>query len=110
MPQHTRQNGKAAQLRDGHALISEGLAAMVRLAKGKESRAALAAASFLVEYGERLLLQRAASSPQPVAAYQKTRAEILDELKGLYAKALPPAAPLVEAETAEPLQGTVERS
>ena len=84
---------------DGRKLVSCGLSALMRIASRTDSKQAIGAALALVEIGERILMQQSARDPKPVERFQQTRAELIQELKGLYAKALPPAPPLVVDQT-----------
>lgn len=96
--------------RDGPNLVMQGLATVVRIAQqDKNQRLALAAGQWLVQYGESVIarqreqkqieLKRIAALPQA-----NEREKIVEELKGLYAKALGSSSLVVEAE-AEPEPG-----
>lgn len=89
--------------RDPHRLLGQGLATIVRIAQGESSKIALEAGQWLVQYGEGLMRERmaaklAAGQAQPGLGPPSDRQAILDELKGLYAKALGPSTLIVEAE------------
>ncbi|HXA24400.1 MAG TPA: hypothetical protein VNW90_19105 [Acetobacteraceae bacterium] len=112
-----RINGAQVQLdyvpRDGYGLVAHGLASLVRIAQSpdhRQAKEAMQAAMYLVEFGERLLAEKAARQPEPVKAFQQTRSDLLNDLKGLYAKALGPAPLVVEAESAESIPVKSERS
>lgn len=91
--------------RDGYRLVLQGLAAIVRVAQSAELRYALEAGQWLVVYGEELMQQqRQESKPKTLAGKVPTRAEILADLRGLYAQALG-SAPLVVEATAEAREG-----
>lgn len=84
--------------RDGHKLLMQGLAAIVRVAQSADHKHALAAGEWLAAYGERLIAEKAAAKAQPVKAYAANRDQIIAELRGLYAKALGEAPLVVEVE------------
>lgn len=98
--------------KDGYGIAAHGLANLVRLSQSqdpKQVKEALQAATFLVEYGERVMAQKAARAPEPVKAFQQTRSDLLLELKGLYAKALGTPPLVVEAESAESVPDPLNR-
>jgi hypothetical protein len=96
--------------RDGYGLVSQGLATLVRVAQGPDAKLAMAAALALIDFGEKLLAQKASRQPEPVKVFQQSRSELLQELKGLYAKALGPGTLVVEAEAAESVPAAGNRS
>jgi len=80
------------------ALLEHGLATVVRASQSENIRMALEG-KWLVAYADNLVrLESAESKPA-----MDTRADVIAELRGLYAKALAPMGSLVrEAESFEP--------
>src|SRR5262245_25334078 len=84
--------------RDGYQLVMQGLATVVRVAQSEELKYALPAGQWLVTYGEELMREKkAAQRPQQLQA-PSTREQVINELRGLYAKALGSAPLVVEAQ------------
>lgn len=88
--------------RDGYALLRQGLHTIVRIAQQEtDNKHALLAGQWLVQYGEELYREKAAKAATEsmrVLAPPSDRETILNELKGLYAKALGSSNLIVEAE------------
>ena len=95
-----RINGEQRQMdwcsRDGYRLVMQGLASMVRIAQSDDNKHAIAAAEWLVAYGENVMREKAVLKAQ-AAVPPLDRARILDELRGLYAQALGKMPLVVEA-------------
>lgn len=92
--------------RDGPSLVMQGLATVVRIAQqDKNQRLALSAGQWLVQYGESIIarqreqkaieLKRIEALP---TASGGEREAILNDLRGLYAKALGSSPLVVEAQ------------
>lgn len=92
--------------RNGYRLVQHGLANVVRVARSEDLKAALAACQWLVAYGEGLIEASKAKARLETARIEAAkghpgdRAQLISELKGLYAQALGSGALIVEA-TAE---------
>ena len=88
--------------RDGHSLVYQGLATMVRVAQGDNLKLAMEAAQWLVAYGEQVCAEKRkpVEAAQQAKALGQTRAGLIEELRGLYTKAL--GEPLVVDATVEP--------
>lgn len=82
--------------KDGYALLQQGLATMVRVAQSEDLKHAMAAADWLVRYGEQILAEKRVK-PVPEKALYQSREGVIAELRGLYAKALGEAPLIVEA-------------
>ena len=117
-------DGKAPELayseqaRDPWKVLNHALCAVIRVSQSSDAHYALEASKFLVEYAvnaiDRRQDQRAQEAEKRLATWKRDggrpvalaepvdRQAILDELKGLYAKALGPAPLIVEAEPEEP--------
>ena len=82
-------------------LLNQALVTLVRAAQSTDAHYAFEAAKFLVEYATNEIDRREAKKaelygkPRPALAPAPDRQAILDELKGLYAKALPSHAQLI---------------
>ena len=105
--------------RDPVRILHQGLCAVVRVAQSDDARWVFEAGKFLVEYATHEIERKEALKAAELARHPMkrlepagavltgvgadSRAALLDELKGLYAKALGPAPLIVEAEP-EPSQ------
>jgi hypothetical protein len=96
-----RISGQPAVLRDGDYLVQQGLRTMVKVARGSNLKIAMEAAEWLVSYGEQILAEKRRLVPEERAKrLSQTREGLIQELRGLYAKAL--GEPLVVEATVEP--------
>ena len=100
--------------RDGWQLLRQGLASIVRVAQGTNAKEARLAGEWLVAYGERLEQERILarnSRSKAVQAYDaESRDKIIDNLKALYAQALPSSAAQQVVEVTPEPEPAPERS